>query len=272
MPPLRVLICDDEPLAVDRLSELLSRCDAVAVVGAVISGQALIDAIMATKADVVLLDIEMPQMDGFDVVDALSRMEWSPGNPPPLIIFATARPEFAVDAFDSGALDFISKPVRLGRLEQALERARRSAAQIEALHRLRELSHQLDHLKSAHAGTDDGGYVWVRKGPEKIRLNVGDVDWVGAEGEYIRFHVGEESYLERGSLHDVATALGSLGFARVHRSAVVNSRRICAVERGRWGRLTVNLLSGVKLPVGKKYRDAVHRVMKGGLRLAALDN
>jgi len=262
MAPLRVLICDDEPLAVDRLAELLSRCDDVAVVGAFISGRALIDAIVATKADVVLLDIEMPQMDGFDVVEALSRMEWSAESPPPLIIFATARPEFAIAAFDSGALDFISKPVRLGRLEQALDRARQATAQIEAVRRLRELSDQLDELKSAHAGADDGGHVWVRKGKETIRLEAGAVDWVGAEGEYVRFHADGESYLERGTLQDIAAVLSPFGFARVHRSVVVNTRRIGAIEKGRWGRLTVNLLSGAKLPVGKKYRDAVRGLMK----------
>jgi DNA-binding LytR/AlgR family response regulator len=206
-------------------------------------------------------------MDGFDVVEALSRMNWSAENPPPLIIFATARPEFAVAAFETGALDFISKPVRLSRLEQALDRARRSAAQIEALNRLQDLSQQLDQLKSAHAGTEDGRHVWVRKGAEMIRLDVSLVDWIGAEGEYIRFHAGEDSYLERASLRDAAAALTPLGFVRIHRSAVVNTLRIGAIERGRWGRLTINL-AGVKLPVGRKYREAVDHLTGIGRRVA----
>lgn len=264
MAPLRVMLCDDEPLALDRLTDLLSRCSDVDVVGAAISGPELIEALAAARADVVLLDIEMPQMDGFDVVDSLSRIEWSAASPPPLIIFATARPEFALHAFDSGALDFIAKPVRLGRLEQALDRARRSLEQIEARRRLEELSGQLERLKRAHGGGEASGDIWVRKGAERIRLDIGAVDWVGAEGEYVRYHAGAESYLERGSLQGVANALHAYGFARVHRSAIVNRRRVAAIERGRWGRLTLTLPSGARLPVGKKYRAAVLDILQDG--------
>ena len=241
-------------------------------VGAAISGEALLDIVAATKTDVVLLDIEMPQMDGFDVVEALSRGGWDADHPPPLVIFSTARAEFALDAFDSGALDFISKPVRLARLQQALDRARLSVLQIEALRRLQELSSQLDQLKAAHAGDDDGGQIWVRRGAESVRLDIRDLDWVGAEGEYVRFHVGEDSYLERSSLQNVVATLEAFGFARVHRSAIVNTRKICGIERGLWGRPTLRLRSGAKLPVGKKYSGAVRRMMKEGLDIAARDD
>lgn len=267
MASLRVMICDDEPLALDRLTALLARCADVAVVGAAISGQALMDALATTKADAVLLDIEMPLMDGFDVVEAMSRMEWDERNPPPLVIFATARTEFAIEAFDSGALDFISKPVRLGRLEQALDRARRSVTQIEALSRLQELTRQLETLKDAHAGRT-GDHIWVRKGAETIRLDVQDIDWASAEGEYVRFYVGEDSYLERGSLQNAAVALEPFGFSRVHRSAIVNMQTIGAVEKGRWGGLTLKLVSGKTIRVGKKYRDAVQSLLRNGPKTA----
>jgi DNA-binding LytR/AlgR family response regulator len=265
MAPLRLLLCDDEPLALDRLTELASRCADVAVAGALLSGRELIERLGEAPADVVLLDIEMPHMDGFDVVEALARIEWDEGSPPPLIIFVTAHPEFAVDAFDSGALDFISKPVRLSRLEQALERARRATEQIEARRRLGELSDQLDALKRAHAGTSDERHIWVRKGTETIRLDLDEVDWVEAEGEYVRFHAAGDSYLERGSLTDAAAMLEPAGFVRIHRSAIVNARRVSAIGKGPWGGLTLHLGSGARVPVGKKYRDAARALTRDRL-------
>lgn len=268
MTMLRVVLCDDEPLALDRMADLLSRCTDVMVVGAAISGQALLDMIGTTRIDVVLLDIEMPHMDGFDVVTALSRQEWSEKNPPPLVIFATARAEFALDAFDTGALDFVSKPVRLPRLQQALDRARASVAQIEAVRRLRELTSQLDRLKSAHAGEDEEGRIWVHKGAATIRLAVADIDWVGAEGEYVRFHAGKDTFLERRSLQNVIAALGPLGFARIHRSTIVNAGKIDAVEKGVWSRPLVKLRSGVKLPVGRKYRSVLKDLLRESLEPA----
>lgn len=268
MNPLRVALCDDEPLALDRLSDLLSRCAGVEVVGAAISGKALLEIVGTARVDVILLDIEMPQMDGFDVVEALSRKDWSADKLPPLVIFSTARPEFALDAFESGALDFISKPARLTRLEQALDRARRSIAQIDALRRLHELSAQLDRLKAVHSDDEDGSRIWVRKGAETVRIDVRDIDWVGAEGEYVRFHVGENSYIERSALQSVAAALQDFGFVRIHRSAIVNSRKIVAVERGLWGRAVLRLQTGTKLPVGKKYRDVTRALTADGIELA----
>jgi DNA-binding LytR/AlgR family response regulator len=261
MPPLRILMCDDEPLALDRLAALLARCDGVELIGSMLSGRALLDAVQALRPTLILLDIEMPQIDGFDVVEALSRMSCAV---PPLVIFVTAHPEFAVEAFDSGALDFISKPVRLSRLEQGLQRARNAAEQMEARQRLRELSDQLEDLKRARATGRESNHVWVRRGAETVRLDISAVDWIEAEGEYIRFHAGEDSYLERGSLTDAATRFAAYGFARIHRSAVINPERAASIDKTRWGGLVVRLLSGAEIPVGRKFRTAVQAITSGG--------
>jgi DNA-binding LytR/AlgR family response regulator len=258
MAPLRVLMCDDEPLALDRLAALLARCEGIELVGSVLSGRALLDEVQALKPTLILLDIEMPQIDGFDVVEALSRMSWPAPAAPPLVIFVTAHPEFAVDAFDSGALDFISKPVRLSRLEQGLKRARDAAEQMEARQRLAELSDQLEDLKRARAAGREQHHIWVRKGAETVRLAIGAIDWIEAEGEYIRIHAGDESYLERGSLTDAAIRFAAHRFARIHRSAVINPERIGAIEKTRWGGQVVRLVSGAEVPVGRKFRAAVH--------------
>jgi DNA-binding LytR/AlgR family response regulator len=266
MAPLRVLMCDDEPLALDRLAALLGRCDGVELVGSVLSGRALLDEVQALRPTLILLDIEMPQVDGFDVVEALSRMSWSAAASPPLVIFVTAHPEFAVDAFDSGALDFISKPVRLSRLEQGLKRARDAAEQMEARQRLNELSGQLEDLKRARAAGREDHHVWVRKGAETVRLEIGAIDWIEAEGEYVRIHAGEESYLERGSLTDAASRFAAYGFARIHRSAIVSRERVGAIEKTRWGGLVVRLLSGAEVPVGRKFRSVVQLFVSEGSR------
>ncbi|HTU09928.1 MAG TPA: LytTR family DNA-binding domain-containing protein [Allosphingosinicella sp.] len=267
MTALRVLMCDDEPLALDRLAGLLGQCEDVELAGQAQTGQDLLAQVEALAPDLVLLDIEMPKLDGFDVVEALSRMDWPAPATPPLIVFVTAHPEMAVDAFDSGALDFISKPVRLSRLEQALARARQAAAQREAGRRLQELSGQLDALKRARSGGEDERHLWVRRGAETLRLDVGQVDRVEAEGEYVRIHAGADSYLERGSLTETATLLEPFGFVRVHRSAVVNPTRVVSVERKRWGDLVLHLTTGAAVPVGKTYREAARRLTAGGLSL-----
>ena len=265
MTPLRIVMCDDEPLALDRMAGLLAQCGGVDLVGQMLQGTTLLEEIGALAPDLVLLDIEMPLVDGFDVVEALSRMAWPAPAAPPLIVFVTAHPEMAAHAFDSGALDFISKPVRLSRLEQALDRARRAAAQSESTRRLQELSGQLDALKQARTETIEIRHIWLRRGSEMVRLDVDQLDWVQAEGEYIRFHSGRDSYLERGSLTDMAALLEPFGFARVHRSAVVNPARLASVERKRWGGLVLHLASGASIPVGKTYRDAARALTASGL-------
>lgn len=264
MTPLRVMMCDDEPLALDRLGTLLESCAGVELAGAMLSGRQLLDEVQAIKPTLILLDIEMPQIDGFDVVEALSRMAWPETETPPLVVFVTAHPEFAVEAFDSGALDFISKPVRLSRLEQGLQRARDAAEQMEARRRLAELSDQLEELKRARAGVREGHHIWVRKGAETVRVEIGAIDWIGAEGEYIRFHAGEDSYLERGSLTDAAERFAVHGFVRIHRSGIVNPERVASIEKTRWGGLVVRLASGTQVPVGRKYRQAAQALTAGG--------
>ena len=121
---MRVLICDDEPLASQRLADLLTRCAGVEVVGSASNGQEALQLVSTVKPDLLLLDIEMPRFDGFDVVEELSMAQRSGPGEPPLIIFVTAYPRFAANAFDASALDFLTKPVRHSRLESALAKAR----------------------------------------------------------------------------------------------------------------------------------------------------
>jgi two-component system, LytTR family, response regulator len=262
MPPLRVLICDDEPLALDRLAALIGQCAGAELAGSVLGGRELIDEVQKSAPDLILLDIEMPHVDGFDVIEALSRLSWPPHAGPPLVVFVTAHPEFAVDAFESGALDFISKPVRLSRLERALSRAAEAAEQREARRRLAELTQQLDELKRMRREADEDRFVWVRRGTERLRVDMLSVDWIAAEGEYVRFHCGGDSFLERGSISETLARFEPYGFVRIHRSAIVNPARIEGIDTGKWGGLKVRLRSGALIPVGKTYRPAVRALVR----------
>lgn len=253
---MRVLICDDEPLALDRLCDLLGQCPDGEVVGSFASPNEALEAILALRPDLVLLDIEMPRLDGFDLVEALSR-RLAPGDgAAPLVCFVTAYPQFAADAFDSGALDFLCKPVRLHRLQTTLKRARAALDQREAVRRLDQLATQLDELRQAARAEEDRS-LWIPHGNEVIRIGLDELDWLQAEGEYVRLHAGERSYLLRVPLSRLAEQLAPHRFIRIHRSAVVNTARIAAIRRSR-GSLAVSLRGGVLLAVGRKYRGAVN--------------
>jgi len=257
---VRVLICDDEPLALDRLSDLLAQCPSVELVGSVTNGQEALDRMGALVPDLLMIDIEMPRIDGFDVVETLLRRDWPDPDSVPLICFVTAYPQFATEAFESGALDFLSKPVRLARLEKTIGRARHALEQREALRRLGELSDQLEALRRTTRG-DEEGSLWIHRGGEMVRLDVGSLDWLAAEGEYVRLHSAGRSYLFRGSISALTERLAPAGFVRIHRSVTINRDRLAAVRRARGGGMKVSLTSGVELPVGRKFRDHIQALV-----------
>jgi DNA-binding LytR/AlgR family response regulator len=261
MRPVRVLICDDEPLALDRLGDLLGQCPEVELVGAVRDGAEALEQIPAVRPDLVMLDIEMPRLDGFDVVEALLRRDWADPEAAPLICFVTAYPAFASEAFESGALDFLSKPVRLARLAKTIERARVALDQREAVRRLGELSGQLESLRRESRPQEDR-FLWIQRSGEMVRLDIADLDWLQAEGEYVRLHVGDRSYLFRGSMTSVTDQLEPYGIVRIHRSAAINGRRLEAVRRSRGGGMRVALSTGVELAVGRKFRERIRSLTR----------
>jgi DNA-binding LytR/AlgR family response regulator len=259
---LKAVICDDEPLAVERLERMLKGLSGVDVLGTFLSGEALLSD-FPEGVELVFLDVEMPKLDGFDVVEALSRREWSEAGEAPLIICVTAHSEFAVGAFDCGAVDFLTKPVRLSRLETAVERARAAVENRQARRRLGEAVEQLAALKELQSGGEEEPSLWVRKGSQRIRLDLAQVDRILAEGECVRFHSGGESFLERSSISAVADRFRPFGFVRIHRSAIVNSARIEGLGRTRWGALQVRLVDGSELRVSRSYQDALRELAKG---------
>ena len=259
MAPLRVLVVDDEQIALDRLSDLLAQIPAVEIVGAAKTGDEAVAQIARMQPHLVFLDVEMPKMDGFDVIESLGPRLADRHVPAPLFSFVTAYPQFATEAFDTGALDFLCKPVRLSRLERTIERARTALNEREAARRLNQLSTQLEELSQARVAAQDRS-LWLQHRGEAVRVTVADVDWIEADGEYVKVHVDERSFLLRSSIRAMAEQLADHGFVQIHRSSLINRDRMQAMRWTRTG-MRVLLDSGTELSVGRKYRNAVRALV-----------
>lgn len=247
---MRVLIVDDEPLARRRLVQLLAKCPGVEIIGEADGGRAALKLVARLRPDVLLLDIEMPGVDGFAVVKAL------PADAAPAIIFVTAFQDHAVKAFELRATDFVVKPVAADRLGAALEQARSEREAKRAGERLAFLQARLAELESrALAGAEPG--LWVQIGGDKRRLALADIRWIEAERDYVRVHTSGQAHLVNAMLSDMEKTLDEKAFLRVHRSAIVRKDKVRAVLRGRFSAPVLELDDGHRLPVGRKYRDAV---------------
>ncbi len=254
---VRAILCDDEPLALQRLGDMVARIEGVDLVGAFRDGEEVIAHASGLRADVVFLDVEMPGLDGFDVVEALARQE----GPGPLIVFATAYPRFATLAYETGAIDFLTKPVRMARLETAIQRVRAAIEDRSARSRLEELSRQLETLRQTTGAKTEEPHVWIQRRGEAIRVLLDRIDRVHAEAEYVRIVVGQASYLHREPLSDFLERLDSSRFVRVHRSLIVNRQKIASVRRTATGSYRLTAEDGTELPVGRSYRRVVKEMM-----------
>jgi DNA-binding LytR/AlgR family response regulator len=252
---IQAFIIDDEPLSVTRLAVLLRRFDDVQIVGTATEPIDAIDKIRQHVPDVLFVDIEMPGMDGFDVIQSVARL----GGPVPLIVFVTAFPKFAADAFDSGVIDFVTKPVRFDRLSACIGRVREALESRIARDRLKELLEQLEQLRSQRMGEDRGEhrYLWVQRRGEALRVDLDRLDRVSAEGEYVRLFVGSRDYLHRGSVTALAAMLDPTRYLRVHRSHIVRIDAVVSVRRRATGSYSLILDSDVVLPVGRRYRHVI---------------
>ncbi|MEO5799359.1 MAG: LytTR family DNA-binding domain-containing protein [Gemmatimonadales bacterium] len=244
MAELRTLIVDDEPHARARIRELLEREHDVAIVGEAGDGDDAVRQITEHAPDVVFLDVQMPERDGFAVLAALEV-------PPPVVVFTTAYDDYALRAFEVHALDYLLKPFDRERFAECVERARQVVARLGGAvdHRLSALIEEL------RTGSRYLTRIAVRSGG-KIRIVVAaDVDCVEASGNYVRLHSKGSSHLLRETMARVETQLDPAQFARIHRSAIVNLDRIAELEPDLHGDYTVRLHDGRKLPLSRSYRD-----------------
>jgi two-component system LytT family response regulator len=247
---MRVLIVDDEPLSRRRLVQLLAAQPDVTIAGEAEGGREALELIELLRPDVLLLDVEMPAVDGFAVLRAL------PPGRAPAIIFVTAFQDHAVKAFELRATDFVVKPVSAERLASALDQARSDLEARKVGKRLEFLQARLAELESKALTASDPG-MWVQVGTEKRRLALTEILWIEAERDFVRVHMPGHALLVSTMLGEMEKALGGVDFLRVHRSAIVRKDKVRAVVRGRFSAPVLELDDGHRLPVGRKYREAV---------------
>ena len=243
MASLRVLIVEDEPLAVHRITMALERVPDIVIVEVASTGPDALDAITRHSPDVVLLDISLPGFSGIEVAEKLSDAAR------PLVIFTTAYDKHAVKAFDLAAVDYLLKPVEFERLAEAMERARR---RLTSVRDDTAVSAQIDEGASTL-----GGEIWVSTRRGIAKLDVGVIEYLEAERDYVRIHAGENEYMMPGPLINVVETLNSERFVKVHRSYVVAWKQVAGIERRARGTFELMLCSGTRIPVGRSYSRMV---------------
>lgn len=227
---IRAVVVDDEALARSSVVSLLkSDPDVVSIVECA-SGQEALESIRADKPDLLYLDVQMPECDGFDVIELLGR------EVPPAVIFVTAYDEYALRAFEAGVLDYLLKPFDDARFNRALARAKEKLSALQS--RRSQLPERLI-VKNA-------GQVWF--------IRVQDIDWIEAADYYVCLHVGGKSHLLRRSLTDLEESLAPDSFCRIHRSIMVNLNRVNRIEFDTAGEYDVLLEGGKRLKLSRRYR------------------
>ncbi len=252
--PLRVLIVDDERLARHHLRQLIDAIPDVECVGESPNGKSALVALDVSPVDVMLLDIQMPGLDGFEVIKAI------PPERIPAIVFVTAFDHYAVKAVDVSATDYLLKPPDPDRLRRALESARerlQSRTFAAEQSRLRDLVERL-------AGSDRASAeLVVRDRGRAIRIATEDIDWMRAEDNYVRIHAKGKSHLIRGTIAGMELELDTDRFVRIHRSIIVNVDRVRELRNSLGGGHAVILDSGEKLPVSRAHRKRMSELFTG---------
>ena len=249
---IRAAIVDDEPLARRRIRTLLAEAPDVEVVAQCANGKDAIESLEQSPPQLLFLDIQMPEIDGFDVLQAIGVGRV------PAVIFVTAYDQFALRAFEAHALDYLLKPFDDDRFWAALQRARERIRQQQGGDLDRRLQALLENVRG------DRGYLRrlvVPSGHRSIFIRTEHVDWIEADRNYIRLHVGGRAYLLRENMSRIAAALDPATFCRIHRSIIVNVDRIDSIESLFHGEYQVTLQDGAKLTSGRSYRNGLRALM-----------
>ncbi|HEV3470771.1 MAG TPA: LytTR family DNA-binding domain-containing protein [Pyrinomonadaceae bacterium] len=256
--PLRVLVVDDEPLAREKIRGMADLDPELRVIGECGNGSEAIEAIQNLKPDLILLDVQMPEVGGFAVLEALKD-----AGPLPPVIFITAYDHYAVRAFEVHALDYLLKPFDRERFQAAMERAKRQIRRessnngideriIALLEQLREPARYSERLV-------------VKTGGRVFFLNTDEIDWIEAEGNYVNIHTGKKSYLLRETISSLESQLDPREFVRIHRSAIVNINRIKELQPWSHGEYHILLHDGTRLTLSRSYREKLQSALGNSL-------
>jgi two-component system LytT family response regulator len=243
-PALRVIVVDDEPTARQRIARLLREIPSVALVAECASGREALGAARERRPDVIFLDVAMPGLDGLAVARRLARDH--PGDDGPLVVFVTAHDEHAVAAFRVHAADYVVKPLDRERLREAVEHARRAVRRRRA---------------AADASPPAAGpRLAIRDGHRAHFVPIADVLWVESFGNYARVHTPSARFIHRATMARLAEQLAPHGFARVHRTAIVNAARVVRLRPAGSGQYEAFLDTGLRLRVSRTFR---HHLLGG---------
>lgn len=246
---IRILVVDDEAPARQRLIDLLQQDGDVAALLEASDGLSAVTLIEREQPDLIFLDIQMPELDGLAVLNAVASARM------PLTIFVTAYDEYAIRAFESNALDYLLKPFSDERLEAALARAKERLIE----HQASEFGQDILKLLSSTRGKSYLDRLVLKTAGEARLVRVRDIDWIEGAGVYVNLHVGGKALLHRATLGELAESLDPRQFVRVHRSAIVNIDSIVSLEPVSHGEFNINLKNGGHARVSRTYRAMLER-------------
>jgi len=251
---MRTIIADDESLARKKLRLMLSSESGVQIIAECQDGGETIRALTTYKPDLLMLDIQMPDLDGFEVLRRISP------DAMPIVIFTTAYDRHAVRAFEAHALDYLLKPFDQERLHQAVNRARAELVKAND----REATHRILNYLSANSGRHPRSErrLVIKAGGRVVFLSFDEIDWVEAAANYVKINVGKQSYLLRKGIGEIADRLDPAQFVRIHRSMIVNVQRIKELQPVNSGEYIVVLKDGKELSCSRGYRAGLQQLIE----------
>ena len=255
--PIRVLVVDDEVLAREKIREMAKDDPQIEIIGECANGGEAIAAIRAQMPDLLLLDVQMPEIGGFAVLEALS-----PPPPPPHVIFVTAYDQYAVRAFEVHALDYLLKPFDRERFHAAIERAKTQVRRKQDDGFDQRILALLEQIKSKNKYHER---LVVKTSGRVFFLDTDEINWIEAEGNYVNLHTSKKSYLLRETISNLETQLDPKKFIRIHRSAIVNIDFIKELQPWTHGEYHVILQNGTQLTLSRNYRENLQGALGNNL-------
>lgn len=250
---IRALVVDDEPLAREMIREMLEDDSEVEIVGECVNGREAVEAIKSLKPDLVFLDIQMPELGGFEVLES-----FDPESIPPYIIFVTAYDQYAVRAFEVHAFDYLLKPFDKERFDAAWERVKTQIKLDQGGERDRHILALLEELKSGPRHLER---LVIKNGGRVFFLNVQDVYCIESEGNYVRVYDNQKGYLLRETISSLEEQLDPRQFRRIHRSAIVKIDRIKEMQPWFHGEYRIIMENGKQLTLSRNYRSNFQRAV-----------
>ena len=256
---IKTIIADDEPLAREKIRTLLAEDPDIELIGECADGIETVTAIRNQQPDLVFLDVQMPELDGFGVLKALRHSNM------PTLIFVTAYDQYALQAFEVHALDYLLKPFDRERFQKALQRAKEHIRKEKSGEVNEKLLTLLQDLKSEKSNHHERKYLErlvIKAGGRVTFLKTAEIDWIEAAGNYIRLYIGKDSHLLRDTMNNIQTKLDPEKFLRIHRSTILKIDRIKELQPWHQGEYVVTLQNGKQLTSSRSYRHQLSTLLE----------